>query len=1153
MKKVTLKVPPEAWGTTKTKYPADSNFVQVNELTGSSKNFETSTKGVIKKRGGAISFIVPSRVIKDQYEAIFSDGAHHLLMAGSGTLSYSSGSTETSVTAGYSSIGNFEFSLYQDRVYFGNGIDSPQVYDRGTSYGGVAYVAPKTKVMGAQIPATAPTVAIAAGGSVPLGAHTYKVTYLYYDFEESNGGTASAVVTAAGANQTVDLTALPVGGYGVTARKIYRDDNDGVYRLVGTVANNTATTYSDTASVGTALIPTDNGVPAGFKYIVTHLDRTWISGIPGDPFEVRHSNAGTPDIFATANVLQANPRDYVSGLVVYNDQLVVFSRNSMGIITGRTSDQFRYSEIPTNNIGCIDNRSIQIRVVEGVPLLIWQSDKGFYAFNGSSVEYISDPIEDLVNFNIQQGSQTNGSNTQTTQAHFQGGTATPAIDLTTAPGSVSVATTQKVWDDETDWEGGSSLTNVATNGTGNLQQVPTRNVPAYSSGTLSGTAAVSGSNLVLSVGTGLTGESYTSTVTSFTSESSGNPVTRIGYAFTPTRNGSVTGVQLTALGFRTSGATTYKVKIWASTADAPGAELYSSVDLTAGATSTANFYSINPNHTLSTPVALTSGVTYWFGVQVVATSTFSITNAQGQTFSGTYIRVYRNTTGWGAPSGFSSSGGSSATIGYTFTSSNVPASGVWTSAAYDSKSDSAVAGNITHASTFPSGTSSTTTVEGSNDSTFATGVISQAFSNLNGTSAITLSNKRYWRVKVQVDTTDDRVTATIQPLTLTFSTTSTWISAAIDHTTDITALNTLAMVSSAPVGTTATVTIATSADNVTYSAYSAVGAATPARYSKVKVVLTTDGGNTTTPTVTSVTLTWTTSSTLTSSAIDTGVTPAGWDIFQTQATTNGATVTYQLRSAAASGGLGAASWVTVTNGAFPGASLPLLQWVQYKIAIIATSAQLPTVDSVTINWFVGSAASIRVASIFYNKSYYLAAAAYNSTTNDLLLELEPNGSWRVHRDININAFSYFFNSPYFSSASEARICKFLDSDTHLGAAITMTVDTKAYDFSDDLHTKILRKFYLKCYGTGAVYTPQFSVNNGTTWVGMIDPTTGLASYTTANDGSIVKCRFVPNFGSGSTTAGKSIKFRLTEATTAAAEVAGFEAEVWIRNGELVNG
>ena len=141
MKKVNVELPNKQWGTIKTKYPSTSDLVSYDELTNESKNFDTTVEGIITKRSGGIDYNATafSAPPKDQYEAIFNDGVHHLLEVDDGNLRFSSGGgTFTLVTAGYSSVGNFEFANYQDRVYFGNGINPSQVYDRTSTYGGVA-------------------------------------------------------------------------------------------------------------------------------------------------------------------------------------------------------------------------------------------------------------------------------------------------------------------------------------------------------------------------------------------------------------------------------------------------------------------------------------------------------------------------------------------------------------------------------------------------------------------------------------------------------------------------------------------------------------------------------------------------------------------------------------------------------------------------------------------------------------------------------------------------------------------------------------------------------------------------------------------------------------------------------------------------------
>jgi len=980
--------------------------------------------------------------------------------------------------------------------------------------------------MGAQPPVSAPTAgAPTAGGSVPNGAHTYKVTFLYYDFEESNGSPASGVQTAGAGNNTIPLSSIPIGGYGVTARKIYRDDNDGNYRLVGEVSNNTATIFSDTALTGTAEIPTDNSLPPNFSQITLHLDRLWVSK-PGDS-TIFHSEAGQPDIFRSTNFILCNPRDPILGHVVYADRIIVLNRNSLGQILGRTSDTFRYSEIPSS-VGCVDNRSIQIRTIQGIPVLVWLSDKGLYQYNGSSIDYISDPVEDQVNFNIQQASQVKGRNSQDTQASFQGGTSSPGIDLTSSPGFITTPNPRRIWDDEGDWEGGSSLTNVATNNTNSQIRVPLRYEPSVAQGSLN--------NLILSGGNAL----RTPVVADFTGASrvgvfqhANENHSSLAYSIVPERTGTISSLTLRLSGTFNSGMT-----IWSDSFGIPGAVLFTgAVFVPSG----DGYVTLSPN------IVLTKNVRYWVGFNSTTIHTLiNVTPLQGGAFE-TTTKIF--TSSWITPVLQPSQSVGTSSENYVLTATLIPTSGIWIGLTHDSLSDGAVAATVALTGTYPASTSSITTVEGAVNSSFTSGLVSQTFANLSGSSAVTLAARRYWRIKIQLYTADDRVTATVSGPVLKFSTTATWISEAIDHTTDITVLNSLSAVSSSPAGTTVTVEIATSANNIVYTAFGPLGSATVQRYSKIRATLTTNVDDTVTPTVNSITLTWTLVSNLVSSAIDTGSVPAGWDIFQSSFQLNGGTVVFAIRSAATAVGLTAEAFVAVTNGSFP--AITSFRFVQWRVTITSTSNSAPAIDSVTVNWFISQVESIRVASLFFNRSYYLAAAEFDNSTNNVVFKLDDDNNWRVYRGLSIATLSFFFNDPFFGSSTEGVVARFLEGASDLGANIVLDVRTKAFNFGKDDKTKILRKVYVTGKNTGASYQFFFSVNEGADWIALADPETGDTTIVTTSDDLRFVKRLQPIFVEGTQTQGRTIIFRALNQDDKDVELRVVRIEAWVRTGELL--
>lgn len=116
----------------------------------------------------------------------------------------------------------------------------------------------------------APTVANGAAGTNLLEAGVYKWKVTFATAEgETEAGTASAPLTVDPvAELPPALSAVPTdatAGVTVTARKIYRTEVGGsVYKLSGTIADNTTTTYTDNvadASLTTTAPATNSAVP----------------------------------------------------------------------------------------------------------------------------------------------------------------------------------------------------------------------------------------------------------------------------------------------------------------------------------------------------------------------------------------------------------------------------------------------------------------------------------------------------------------------------------------------------------------------------------------------------------------------------------------------------------------------------------------------------------------------------------------------------------------------------------------------------------------------------------------------------------------------------------------------------------------------------
>lgn len=1153
MEKISFDLPQVKWGTLKSKYKPETKYVTSDEFTAGSYNFVTNVDGSITKRPTDVLYnpTTLAAVGKDQFEAIFSSGVHHLLAMVAGTLKYSTGDGVVSTAkTGYTANANMEYSMYQNRVYFGNGIDNPGVYDLTTSYGGVSYVFPTDtiKQMGCQPPVAANTFAADSGTGL-TGSFTYKVTFLYYGFEESNGGPASALHTVA--NKTINLTGIPIGGYGVTARKIYRDANDGNYVLVGTIANNTATTYADSLTTGTTAIPTTNNLPPVFSYIALNLSRLWLAGVSGTPTTLYWTNPGLPDIVDPENFILCNPKDPIQAVFVYQGTTYVFNRHSFGRVLGTTDDTFFYDEFP-GSVGCVDNRSIQVRTINGVPTLIWLSDRGFYAFNGSSADYISDPIEDVVNLNIQQVNFVTGSNNQSSLADFLAGTASAGIDLNGNPGTITTFATTRDFEDEADWEGGSSLVNIATADGTNQLKVPTRFITTLGAGSLGGAATISGSNLNLI--TGANGnQSYSGTLTG------GN--TLFGYidtnawaqSFPVTRAGVLTAFTAWACSGHDIGGSGIDVTI-AICSDAlgqPGSVLFSSTQHIAAGAVGQQSWSFTPS------LSLSAG-TYW--LRISSANVFSAFDFAARTSAhpngGTVLVkvgsswLPTTTTIGGQPTW-------NATVNpirglpfnYTFVQTPVAGSGTWQSPVYDSFSvGSAVTDLVTNTGSYPTSTTGTLYVDMSNDPTMSTGITSYSQVDANGSYSPSLTNKRYWRLRYSLSTTDDRITPTVTVPSLTFAQTATWISPAIDCTTDVTTYNAITVTQDLPAGTTITITVATSSDNVSYSSYGPVGSAVVARYVKVKIVMTTTSDNANTPGVSFLRFSWNLTSTFTSSIINTGQVPSGWGLFQDVAAAGAGTVTFYMRSASSSGAIPAATFYAVTNGTFPDTNIAPNQYTQWKVVFTTAPGTLPSVDSVTINWFLGNNQSpIRTASLFYDKTYYLAAAENNQSVNNIVITYDQEGNWRIFRGLNINSLGLFFNQPFYLDAVRTNIYQWLAPLTGTGTAVTMDVRTKAFDLQKPKQLKNVRGLTVTGINTGTTIHAYYSVDRGATWTEMLN-SYGVVGYTTSIDGNEFIQYFVPNYDAGQMVSGVTVMFRVTSTDAFPCSILTLSPELELRNG-----
>jgi hypothetical protein len=1127
MERIEISLPEGFWRGVNTAYPADAGVVSKDEFTEGSQNFLTSDNGVITKRQDTTAYNSSALATHpmDQFEAVFADGTRHFLVVANGKLNYSPGDgVFTEVTTGYSASAHFEFANARGRVYFCNGVDTPQAYDKTTPYGGVTYTVPKTRTMGVVPPTVGAMSGVqAASGSIADGTYYYKVTYLYHGGQESNGSAATASITVSAGPKRINLSTIPVGGYGVESRKLYRSNDGGAtFYLVATISDNTTTTYADTsASVDLTLpIPAANGLPPTFSYIVYNLDRLWVVST-ATPYYLYWSEAGLPDVWS-GSFLSCNPNDTITGLAIIGQQVVVFSKNSMGIVEGRDSSTFRYVEIA--KVGCVDQRSIQSRLIAGLPELVWLAPSGdVYGFNGSTLRRLSVGLVNKLGA-VQQASQGKRQVTQSSQADFTLGTSSPSISLSLVPGSITVANPEHDWELETDWDNALASSSAAFMGLSNVMRAATRFAPTLSDGTLGGYSVINGTNVELNA----TSTDLSSGGAIFNDNGAPQQST-IHYAvpWTPHQDGTLTSLSVAAT---PTGSATFSAQIWTDSGGSPSAPIAGTAG--SGTLTTSTSFAT----TAGTSIHFTAGVSYW--IVMVATSNITAL----KTWSITQVGKQRTAGVWGNLT----KAGNQVTPIFSWTITFDTISGTWVSPVYDTHAVNGLAASLTVSGAYAAPGTATVTAYGSPDG--VTFDVTQAFTAPNGANSVSLAARRYWKIGYAIsDTTGARQSVQVGTPILTFATTATWDSEVIDHTTDITTLDVLSATTTIPATTSITLQVATSTDNISYSSYTSIGSATPHRYSKIKVTITTTADNITSASLTGLHFGWSVLGTQTSNVINLS-TITGWDLFQAVQTLNGGTATYSIRANNVEANVTAQPWTVVANGAIP--AITPGQYVQYKVAIAASSDTVPQVDSVTINWLITGSASLKLASMFHDQTYYLAAAEEGQTANNIVFVLEQTDDWQIFYGWSAATMGVFFGDPYFGDGAVGTMRRM---NVGYSSSYSMIVITKA--FSNELKraemAKAPRAVYLRVMGTGATFTPTISLDGGESWLTLRNPETGLTSYVSPVDNIVHPVRFVP--ASGQNIFGRTIMIKVVSTDAFAAQIHTMRLIADVSSREVLNG
>lgn len=295
----------------------------------------------------------------------------------------------------------FDSAILFDQMYIGNGKDSNIRFDANA-------VTPAAWNMGISSVTTACSVTTSSvtGSGMATGDYSYRVTFLNALGHESNPNNTSATVavvaSTSGTNNAVSLSSIPTSGDAqVTARKIYRTTvNGGLHLYLTTIANNTATTYIDSANDSQLTIAIEgfaNGVAPKFKMIDIYKGVAFMGGDPDNLSRIWFSGTGKPYAVDSNDYrdLDPNDGDIITGIKKYLTTVVAFKNNSIWNAIGEDRTNFGF-ERKITTVGSVNNASIVDVPVQNV-LAFMSPFARFYFYDGTNATPTAQSIEPVLN------------------------------------------------------------------------------------------------------------------------------------------------------------------------------------------------------------------------------------------------------------------------------------------------------------------------------------------------------------------------------------------------------------------------------------------------------------------------------------------------------------------------------------------------------------------------------------------------------------------------------------------------------------------------------------------------------------------------------------------------------------------------------------
>lgn len=372
------------------------------------KNWNLGFEGGYTKRSGYVNELATpygSNKITQGIEYHNSAGTTQVILFGTdgtstgGEYGYINAGAVTNISTGLSGTERPYFAQFDDRLFFYNGVDDPQLYD-GTS----------TRQVGIDAPTNAPTiVSQSTGGNLSLlSAYVFAYTYFNSVTGAESSPSPGASVTLTGSNDEVNLGLTAGNSATADTIRVYRTSGNGNTLFLDGTTTISSTTYSSTvadAGLGQQ-IQLDNtritDLSATAKFPIISENRIFLVT---DVNEVRFSKLGQngpmPESFEVKSVASTLGRhgnnDQIVGLNKITALPIVLKERSVGRLDpfglpdiSQSIDNvgYNYREI-SDTVGAVCHGG----AVQVLDELIFVSKDNIYATNGTTVRQVGSAIQ----------------------------------------------------------------------------------------------------------------------------------------------------------------------------------------------------------------------------------------------------------------------------------------------------------------------------------------------------------------------------------------------------------------------------------------------------------------------------------------------------------------------------------------------------------------------------------------------------------------------------------------------------------------------------------------------------------------------------------------------------------------------------------------